>query len=363
MGAVKGKRGWFPLVGAALDSPVKPKRNRVKDIEAAKAKIRRTVRKAPEVLVKVSGGVKGGQHLKSHMDYITRNGRIEAENERGQMIQTRDQLREEHRHWVEQLGKPRKNERDTLNLVLSMPAGTDPEAVRKAAREFAKEQFSNHQYLMALHCKENDKDTKNPHVHLTVKTRGLNGERLHPRKADLQEWRESFAEKMRQQGYEAEATPRRSRGVVQKAKKQVVWGLENRPAKLDDKGNPVLNEQGKPIVKGSRVMRAKLEEAAADLQGRGGAGNPYRDKIKATQDEVRAGWLAGAKALAGSPDKEDQALARQVAEFVEGLPKTLQDERAKLKAQLAAVLAEKTRKKEAGHEAPPLSPEDRGKER
>lgn len=362
MGAVKGKRGWFPLVGVALDSPVKPKRNRVRDIDAAKAKIRRTVRKAPEVLVKVSGGVKGAQHLKSHMDYITRNGRIEAENERGELIQTREQLREEHRHWIEQLGKPRKNERDTLNLVLSMPAGTDPEAVRRAARDFAKEQFSNHQYLMALHCKENDKDTKNPHVHLTVKTRGLDGERLHPRKADLQEWRESFAEKMRQQGYEAEATPRRSRGVVQKAKTQVVWGLENRPKK-DKHGNPILNEQGKPIVKGSLVMRAKLATAAAELQGRAVAGNPARETIKATQEEVRAGWLAGAKALAASPDKDDQDLARRIGEFVEGLPKTLQDERSKLKAQLAAVLAEKTRKKEAGHEAPPLSPEDRGKER
>ncbi len=47
-----------------------------------------------------------------------------------------------------------------------------------------------------------------PHVHLTVKAAGLDGVRLNPRKADLQRWREGFAEALREHGIEATTTSR-----------------------------------------------------------------------------------------------------------------------------------------------------------
>ena len=327
----KKRPGLTPLVGIALDSPVRFKKVRAKDLTVAKAKIKRTVERAPEVLVKISGGVRGAVHLKSHMDYITRNCRLEAETERGEVVDNVDALRSVHHEWSRQLGKTRANQRDTVNIVLSMPEGTDPEAVRRAARGFAKEQFTHHQYLMALHTPANDppskghKGTKNPHVHLTVKSLGFDLTRLNPRKADLAEWRESFAEQMRQQGWDAEATPRRARGVILKPMKQIVWNLENA------KGRP-----------GSRAQAAKIKEAATELkQGRGGTANPYRKQIVETQKLVRQGWLDGANTLDASPNSEDKALAQKIRSFVASFPKDMQDERTKIKAALVESIEKK----------------------
>lgn len=57
------------------------------------------------------------------------------------------------------------------------------------------------------------------HVHLAVKVVDPDGVRLNPRKTDLQHWRETFAEKLREQSIDANATPKKARGVAQKAEK------------------------------------------------------------------------------------------------------------------------------------------------
>jgi hypothetical protein len=101
--------------------------------------------------------------------------------------------------------------RDAFHLVLSMPTRTDPLSVQRAARDFAKLEFSGFQYAMVLHTFETDPDphpSAHPHVHMTVKAAGLDGVRLNPRKADLQRWREGFAEALREHGIEATTTSR-----------------------------------------------------------------------------------------------------------------------------------------------------------
>ena len=52
----------------------------------------------------------------------------------------------------------------------------------------------------------------NPHVHLSVKAQSRHGQRLNPRKADLQRWRETFAYRLREWGVDAEATRQATRG-------------------------------------------------------------------------------------------------------------------------------------------------------
>jgi hypothetical protein len=52
----------------------------------------------------------------------------------------------------------------------------------------------------------------NPHVHLSVRAESQTGKRLNPRKTDLHRWRETFAEKPRGWGVEAEATRQATRG-------------------------------------------------------------------------------------------------------------------------------------------------------
>ena len=61
---------------------------------AAKARLSRIVRRTPEVMVKITGRSRGIVHLKQHLDYITRNGRLLAELQDGTKIETRADLRD-----------------------------------------------------------------------------------------------------------------------------------------------------------------------------------------------------------------------------------------------------------------------------
>ena len=51
----------------------------------------------------------------------------------------------------------------------------------------------------------------NSHVHLSVRAESKRGKRLNPRKEDLHRWRETYAEKLRGWGIDAEATRQASR--------------------------------------------------------------------------------------------------------------------------------------------------------
>jgi predicted RecB family endonuclease len=107
------------------------------------------------------------------------------------------------------------------NIMLSMPRGTDPLAVQRAAREFAKVELADHKYVMVLHDHH-----ANPHMHISVRAESRHRKRLSPRKAELHLWRETFAEKLRVQGIEAEATRQATRG--RDPDYDTLWRLEPR---------------------------------------------------------------------------------------------------------------------------------------
>ncbi|RLV58554.1 DNA relaxase [Parashewanella curva] len=160
--------------------------------------------KAPEVMLKISGHCRNVGHIQSHFDYISRNGKLEIEDELGQTYQEPEVLHQMAKNWCKDSASSRNKARHTTHLILSMPNGTEPQAVKKAARAFAKKTFAdNHQYVFALHT-----DTDSPHVHLTVKNLGFNGKRLHIKKGQPQIWREQFANELEQLGISAEATPK-----------------------------------------------------------------------------------------------------------------------------------------------------------
>lgn len=186
--------------------------NRVRQIATLTAK------KAPEVMVKISGSGKGMNKIRAHFEYISQNGKVELENESGELINGREAVRDLCDEWKNGLyGIPDDGtKRESFNIVLSMPPGTDRAAVTRGAREFALSEFAaNHQYVFATH-----NDERHPHLHLCVKALGIDSTRLNPRKADLQRWREGFAENLRAHGIEANATPRFARGITKLAKRQ-----------------------------------------------------------------------------------------------------------------------------------------------
>lgn len=183
------------------------------------ANLRAAAMKQPEVMVKItrrlSKGNNGLKGIRNHLDYISRNGEVEVENQDGEKFQSKKALRNQINDW-RKLGIPEQSKRrEAINIVLSMPPGTPPQAVKNAAREFAAEQFQGHQYAFALHTDSDRPDEPaHPHVHLCVLIRDEFGQRLNPRKNDLFEWRLRFAEKMREQGVPCAATRRQHRGVI-----------------------------------------------------------------------------------------------------------------------------------------------------
>lgn len=271
---------------------------------ATKEKVARTAKKTAEVMVKVSGGGKNMKHIKAHMDYISRNGEVEIEDENGQVHKGMEPVRDVRDAWAE--GKftiPYEGEKrkEAFNIVLSMPPGTDRQAVKDAAREFAKEQFGNHQYVFAAH-----EDEKHPHVHLAVKAVGFDGIRMNPRKGDLQHWREQFAEKLRDQGIEANATPRRARGVVQKAEKQAVKHID------------ADYEQGKRKSP-ARTTAAQKKAAEVELQTGEKRANPAQDNISATRKDTQRAYGQFARALA-TGDAGDKTIAVDIVRLVQTMP-------------------------------------------
>lgn len=152
---------------------------------AMRAKLERIVRRAPEVMVKITGRTKSVAHVKSHLAYITRNGELDGETEQGVTLAGRPGLKDLQQRWEDDAGLDDKRRRGgplSINIILSMPAGTDAVAVKESARAFAIETFGdNHDYVFVQHL-----DDKHPHVHLTVRSLGHDGKRLNPRKADLQ---------------------------------------------------------------------------------------------------------------------------------------------------------------------------------
>ena len=67
-------------------------------------RIEAIVRRAPQVMVKVTGGGRGMKAIAAHFRYITRNGRLEIEDDRGVVERGKEALLDIERQW--RLGVP-----------------------------------------------------------------------------------------------------------------------------------------------------------------------------------------------------------------------------------------------------------------
>ena len=251
-------------------------------------------------MVKITGKTKTVAHLKSHLEYITRNGELAAETETGAVMDGRQGLRDIQERWADDAELDSSRRRDgplSHNMVFSMPPGTDPFAVKDAVRAFAIETFGGaHDYVFVQHL-----DDEHPHIHLTVRSLGYDGRQLNPRKADLATWREDFAGELRLRGVEAEATPRRTRGKVRKAECGVVRAIKQR------------GEQ-------PRVEQLTREEIVRGARGGKRSARPWEAKTRERQADVREAYRQQAKELQRSQNAADQELAKQVAQFVADMP-------------------------------------------
>lgn len=247
---------WRPPVRILHLKPreiLAPAASRAPDV---RARLTRIVNRAPEVMVKVTGRTRDPGHLRAHLDYISRNGELELEDRDGSILEGRREVKDLADDWSALAltdSRRRTNTPFSVSVVLSMPANSDAVNVRDAARAFARETFADRfDYVFALHT-----DAGHPHVHLAVRALGDHGERLNPHRADLEAWRQTFAQALRDRGVEAEATPRRARGVTRKPERGVLRRIRHRHE----------SGQGQP----GKVRQAAYREAAkAAFQGETG---------------------------------------------------------------------------------------------
>jgi len=266
------------------------------------AQISRTVRRVPEVVVKVLG--KDSNNLASisrHIGYIGRYGDLELQTDDGdrlsgrgvgsQLVNDWDLDLDEHR------GKPdlaaangRKPPKLVHKLMFSMPPGTPPKAVLAAARNFLREEFAfKYRYAFVLHT-----DEPHPHVHAVLKAVSEQGVRLNIRKATLREWRQEFARHLRDQGIEANATERAVRGEGTAHKLDGIYRAAQRGA--------------------STHMRERAEAVAYELRKEGVRIESSKSELLRTRQDVARGWGAARDILIQAGQIE---LAVRVGRFVE----------------------------------------------
>lgn len=266
--------------------------------------ISRTVRRTPEVMVKVlSRGAQTTGAVRRHLGYIGRNGNLELETDEGERLQSRDAGEQLVEDWDLDLETDRRgvglastsqcSPKLVHKILLSMPPGTPARGVLEAARNFAREEFGlKHRYALVLHM-----DEPHPHVHLVVKSVSEQGLRLNIKKATLREWRQEFARQLRAQGIAANATERAVRGENRTHKKDRIY----RAAKRGD----------------STHMRGHAEAAARDLSKGSARVELGQEKLSETRSSARRGWRTVSEILLR--DKQP-GLAAQVRRFAEQMP-------------------------------------------
>jgi hypothetical protein len=298
-----GPRGWLDIGSYARHGP----RQRDRLSSAQVAFIARTVRRTPEVMIKMLN--QGGRDLGSvarHLKYLDRDGELPIDTDEGDPLKGKGVSKALLDDWDLKLDakrppmadhKPRRMGKEPKlvhKMIFSMPAGTPPNKVLAAVKDFAREEFgAKHRYAMVLHT-----DEPHPHVHMVVKAMGYDGTRLNIRKATLREWRRQFAQHLLEHGVPANATERAARGVTKPQKQDGIYRAERR--------------------RDSTHWRQRTAAVAREMTPHGKIKpEPGKAELLESRYRIVRGWNAIADDLA----RQGQAdLAQEVRRFVTRLP-------------------------------------------
>ena len=268
------------------------------------AQISRTVRRVPEVMVKVlSSGTTSVIGVQKHLDYIGRKGELNLETDDGQVIRS-EEAKDLLDDWDLDINEIRTREglesvngrelsRLVHKLMFSMPPGTPSGKVLRAVQNFCREEFAlKHRYVMALHT-----DEPHPHVHVILRAMSEKGKRLNIKKPILREWRGKFASQLRALGVEANATDRFVRGVAKRSLKDGIY----RAALRGD----------------SRHWRERPDRISSEQSARMLHAEPASAHLRQTRTAMEQGWLAVGNWLLANGQRQ---LAANVQQFIEQLP-------------------------------------------
>lgn len=251
--------------------------------------------------MRITGRQTGGGHVLANFEYISRawcdaDQHVPLYTSEGDVLHDpRDManLATEWQDW-EMGDDARRRGATSISMILSMPGGTDPEGLRLAAIDFAREEFANRSWVAALHV-----DRDHPHVHLTIARRDHDGRRFHLDREDLFRYRQRFAARLRDWGIEANATPARARGV-------------------DPKHDHIAAVKMRAKGQTSQLDRSRADRAER-LQ-REGKADPVAAVIARQQAVVVSTYHRSIEELVATGTPEARAVADSLKTFVEALP-------------------------------------------
>jgi type IV secretion system T-DNA border endonuclease VirD2 len=125
-----------------------------------------------------------------------------ALDHQGKPLTHAEDIRDAARDWSRHLRS--QTPRDTMHMVVSAKAATDPRVFTNAVRAFLHDQFADHKFMFGVHT---DKaEAGHIHAHAIVAVRSEAGTKLHPGPSDLAQWRVTYAAHAREHGLDIVAT-------------------------------------------------------------------------------------------------------------------------------------------------------------
>ena len=196
-----------------------------------------------------------------------------AIDDRGKAIANVAETRTAAREWGPTLRS--QSSRDTMHLIVSAKAGTDVEALTRAARAFLHDRFADHKFMFGVHT---DKEAQgHVHVHAVVAVKSESGQKLHPGRDTFSEWRQVYAQHAQAEGLKIVATSARERASSQSygPKDKAIVDAAERPrptreardrAYAADPANRRLIDNARQRIAVARTNPIRLPVTAQDLK-------------------------------------------------------------------------------------------------
>lgn len=275
---------------------------------SSRAKAEKYARGTPEALIKIDrASIKSLKHLTEAGRYITRNCKLDCEDEDSLEVSDTEMLDAIMEDWMEKdradraKNPSRRRYSAARRIIVSTPTGTNPELLKKAIREFAQQELRDrgYEYIWTIHL-----DTDNPHAHILVRSVSKSGQRLHYSKREVNALRERWCMVAEKYGIDLNATSRAVRGRTRRDK-------------------PI--ERVKQEQRGSRhaYEQFRIDELKKILDS-GGEFTDYENevmkKVRATREEIRQNAADYIKELRESGNPDDIKLAELIEEKMSRLP-------------------------------------------
>lgn len=176
------------------------------------------------IVTKITGGAKDTQQMKSHFEYISRNGEIELQNELAQVVDLKSAVADFDDEMNLPIVKYKAGSKKTYQIVFSRKGKSNPETLKSVVAETVKTEFPNTKFYYACH-----NDTDNTHVHIVLLRHSKSQVKHEIKKSKLNQLKKTYCEMLNRQGLEAvflsESDKQKMRGV----------SVENKRNKTDER--------------------------------------------------------------------------------------------------------------------------------